>query len=238
MDPTTHRGLAFLLSLGTLQIACKPEDGSTESGVDTTSAGSTGGIGDSTTSGITSTGTPTTDDATTGDATTGDATTGSGGSLCEKYVAKALMCDPSLAGQEATIKAECEADLAEFAAIYGAMCGELYEEYAACLSQASCEDPESACDQYNSALSNCSPPLGEACQAHVMKYAECLMEDPTMAGRYCQITVNTAAHQIGPMCGAAYEEFYACTSSLSCAEFEMGDGCAMETMAVNTACGG
>lgn len=242
----SHRGLAFLLSLGTLPIACNPEkgdsdsDGATTGGPTTNNPSSSGTTtsgevteSDGMTTGGTGSATGTSNPTTGPTTSAGETETGGPGGLCEKYVAHAMMCDPEL--DPVSELMYCETGLEMFGAVYGQMCGMLFEEYLACLTQAECND-EMACEAESMALYNCSPEIGPACTDYGDKYAECYMGDPANVAKYCQIAVNGGNFSYGPMCGMAYEEYYACTSKLSCMELMMGMACQTEAMAIDTAC--
>lgn len=241
MDNSSYHGLAFLLSLGTLPIACTVEKGDSDSdgattGGPTTDVGTTGTTGttggsDGMTTGGTATGEPTS--GTSSPTTGGETETGGAAGPCEAYVAHSMMCDPEIDPVEELMG--CQDNLKQAEAVYGAMCAMLYDEYLACLSQAECND-ESACASEVMAIESCSPELGPICMAYGAKYAECYMVPTETAGKYCQIAVNQANFSYGPQCGAAYEEYFACFSELSCAELEMGNFCQAEQMGIETAC--
>lgn len=234
MDPTTYRGLALLLSLGTLPVACKTDETSTDSD---------GGTGGGTTTG-TPTGTGPTDGSGSGTggsetdgsgSGTGGTTTGGGDGSCETYVGWSVMCDPSLAGMEAELQMSCEAARKMYGGILGPTCVALYDDYLECESMAPCDDT-SACEPVLDSFYACGPDPGEACKAFGMKYAECGMGGAEESSQYCQVTINSGSYQVGAACGTAYEELYACLSALSCADFETGTGCEAEEMAAETAC--
>jgi hypothetical protein len=144
-----------------------------------------------------------------------------------------MMCDPDL--DPASELMSCQSELQQAEAVYGAMCAMLWEEYIACLSEAACDD-ESACQSEAAAIENCAPEIGPICMAYGAKYAECYMAPVEVGGKYCQIGINQATFSYGPQCGAAYEEYFACFSELSCAELEMGMYCQPEQMAIEMAC--
>lgn len=225
MDSATYRGLTFLLSLGTLPIACNPEKGDSETGDGTTGGATTG---DPTTG--TTTGDPTTEP--TGGS---GATMGPDGDICKNYVDWYIGCNPEQAAQEAQLLMNCTSQQTDFETIYGPQCAGLFDVLLACLSTSSCNDLN-ACEAETEAFYACSPPIGEVCQAYGAKYGECLMEDPMAISKYCQTTLNSASLMFGPMCGTAYEEYFACLAALSCTDLEMMNACEAQFAAVDTAC--
>jgi hypothetical protein len=243
MDNSYH-GLAFLLSLGTLPIACTVEKGesdsdgtttggpttdNTGSGTTGTTGGTTGGSDGMTTGGTTDTPTSGTSSPTTA----GETETGGPTGACEKYVAHAVMCDPDV--DPANELSECQGALDDQNAVYGPMCGMLFEEYLACLSESECDD-EMACEAENMAVQYCSPEIGPACMAYGAKYAECYMVPVESSSKYCQIAINQGTVSYGPQCGAAYEEYFVCFSNLSCDELMMGNFCQAEQTGIEAAC--
>lgn len=212
MEPSTCRSLAFLLSLGTLPLACKPEPGdTTDGGTDGTSSG---------TDSAGSTDTPTT-------ATTDGSGTPDPGNLCQTYVALEVKCDPTLAGMEPMLLAECQKDLTQFAAIRGPACVALLEQFLAC-RETSCD--EKACAAEAEAVETCYPEPGEVCQAFGAKQFECFPTnyDAAYFAGYCQYSINYGAYVSGAACSAAFEEQFACLSALSCGELQNGVPCSAE----------
>jgi hypothetical protein len=242
MDNTSYRGLAFLLSFGTLPIACKIEiggsasDGTTSgpttddpTGSDTTGAST--GASDGMTTGGTGGATGTTTTQPTGGSAS-DTETGGPLSPCESYVAKAVMCEPEL--DPADELAQCQADRMSIEAINGPACAALYDALIEC--QAGLECMGMGCEAETDALYNCSPEIGPVCMAYAMKYAECFMGDVAMEAKYCQTNINSSAFMFGPECGTAYEEYFVCMTGLDCAAIEMGMGCEDKAMAIEAAC--
>lgn len=147
MDRSPHRGLAFLLSLGTLPIACKVDDkNETDGGTSTTGTGdgpgttgaptttAGGSDGDATATGSDATGTETGSDATSGE-------TGAAGDICETYATRYLECMPR--ADMAMILMYCQNTL-EMLSYYGPACGMAAEDYYVCLTGLSCPDLPSA----------------------------------------------------------------------------------------------
>ncbi|MCY1061227.1 hypothetical protein [Nannocystis sp. SCPEA4] len=248
MESSTYRSLAFLFSLGTLPVACKPESH------DTTDGG-TGGTSD-TTDGATSTASPTTstgsttaDDSTTGPGTSeGTDTTGpgtsegtdtTGGALdaCEAYVAYALKCDPEAAGTEAELLAYCTMWRNMIEASYGPTCLALHDAVNQCLAASDCEDPD-ACEAEMDAANGCLPEAGAACMMYATKQTECYGEPVPSSAEGCQAYINSNAYYAGAPCGSALEEWYACLADLPCPEFQMRTGCDAEQEKVDEACAG
>lgn len=238
MDHSTYRGLAFLLSLGTLPLACKPDEGTTESGTGTTTGPGTSTDGGS--SGGTSTTTDTTAGSTGGsgsgsgatEPTGGDPTGGPGG-ICEQYGAFYITCDP--AGDMTQLVMDCEAIRKEREGVYGPACLALYDTYLACIIGGTCDDT-GKCDAEAMAAYYCMPEIGPICQAYGAKYMECMLGAADESAQYCQIGLNTSAFQYGPACGTAYEEMLACFNALDCAAFEEKMGCEAQMMALQQAC--
>lgn len=241
MDNSSYHGLAFLLSLGTLPIACtiqkggSESDGATTTGSTTDDTGTTGGTGTTGTTGAT-TSEPTTSEPTTGEPTSGTSspTTGEPLGPCEAYVAKVIMCDPEADAAEELMDCETERELQEVTS--GPTCAALYDEALLCFAGTACED-DAGCEAELDALYACSPEIGPVCQAYGMKYGECFMEDPLEVSKYCQTNLNVITFMNGPACGAAYEDYYVCMTGLDCAALETGMGCEDKQAAIETACG-
>lgn len=243
MEHSTYRGLAFLLSLGTLPLACKTDEGTTDSGTGTTTGPGTSSDGSSGASSGTSAVTDTsgTDSAGTSGtsgtsgssgSSSGDPTGGPGG-ICEQYAAFYLMCDPS--GSTEQLLEMCQAVREEREGVYGPACLALHDAYLACIITGGCEDTN-ACDAEAMATYYCKPEIGAICQAYGAKYMECMLGDAAATSEYCQIGLNTAAFQYGPACGTAYEELIACLTALDCAELENPVGCEAQMTALSQAC--
>jgi hypothetical protein len=154
MHPT-YRGLAFLVSMGSLPIACtgeKGDDGSSDgTGTPSTDPSSPAGTTtpdggtESTTAGPGSTPTDATaTDATATDATATDATT-DGNPVCDQLAAHYVDCDPTYAMYAAEIAADCDYYIAFGMMTDGPACAEAFEAFYACLSTLACDD-EQGCD--------------------------------------------------------------------------------------------
>ncbi len=235
MEHSTYRGLAFLLSLGTLPLACKTDEGTTESGTGTTTGPgtSTDGSGSGTSVGASTL----TDGSGSGSGSTGASSgsssdpTGGPGGICEQYAAFYLMCDPS--GDKDQLIADCEALRKKQEGVYGPACLALHDAYIACLIAGTCD---ANCDAEGTAAYDCRPEVGPICQAYGMKYMDCMLGDATETAQYCQVGLNTSAFQYGPACGTAYEELIACLNALDCAAFETHTGCEAQMTALGQAC--
>lgn len=243
MDPSTYRGLTFLLSLGSLPLGCTITDGGT-SGNSAGTNGTTGG-GSDTTGGGSATDTPTTTDAGTGgqtsgtgDASTGGApTTGASDDPCAAYVAFLVMCDATLAGMEADLLAECQQVRMVTGMVKGDACLALHDAYLDCIATAACDGAD-ACQAAGDAAFECTPPPGDACKAYAAKYVECNPgEDEAALAGDCQAYVNYGLAFGGPACGMAYEERYACLGALSCGDLGSGTGCEAQEMSIEQNCG-
>lgn len=117
MENPGFHGVAFLLTLGSLPIACFHDEGLPS---DTTEAGTS-------TSGVT-----------TGDTTTGFA------ELCELYVDQVVTCNPVLVGMEDLVLAQCEAsELVD----YTPECATLLRDLLSCYSSVNCADTTACADQ-------------------------------------------------------------------------------------------
>lgn len=251
MDPSTYRGLTFLLSLGALPIACNPEkndttDGGTGGGTTGTTNGATtgattgaasvtdggSGSGSATDSGGTTSGTS---GPTSG--TSGETETGGPNGACASYVAYQVKCDPGLAGMEAQLLADCEAGRMMNAKTLGDACLALYDVYFECLGNTAMCDNPTACEAEGMAAFDCLPEPGAGCKAYATKYVECVPDtDPGYIGGLCQGNINYGTSVYGAGCGAAYEDFFACLGGLSCNDFMMAIGCEAQQMAVDAAC--
>ncbi len=245
MDPSTYRGLTFLLSLGALPIACNPEKNDTTdggTGGTTTGATTTGATTDATggeSSGdlVTDSG-PTggTSGVTTSGSTGAGETTGGAGDTCDALVAFQVMCDPSLAGMEADLLAECQDQRKVTKIARGDACLAMLDAAFECVVMSTC-DTVGMCEALSESAAYCLPEPGMACKAYAAKFVECMPgEDPTKVGGYCQSGLNYSVYLYGPTCGTATEELYACLGGLSCGDLLMGIGCDAESMAADAAC--
>ena len=241
MDPQHYRGLAFLLSLGSLPVACKPDGGGTTS--DSGGSGSSGTGGpttgpDTATSGGTGTeATGPTTSAGTGTQGTGATDTGSPGSLCEAVAEHGVTCDPMVDPAEAL--ATCEAARKMYEQLNGPTCLLVYDALLECESQAACDDPD-PCPAELEAILSCKPEPGPICEAYGAKYVECappgLPYGADYFAGYCQAYINFGLYMSGQPCGSALEELQSCLSMLPCADIEMGTGCEAQQMAVDMNC--
>ncbi|MCY0988786.1 hypothetical protein OV203_16745 [Nannocystis sp. ILAH1] len=232
MDPSAYRSLAFLFSFGTLPIACGPKDGDTTDG-------STGGTDPST---GTTDGTPAT---TSGEPTSGSTTTtadttdtDSADQACQAYVDYLIKCDPEAAQMQAKYFAYCAMIRTRVEAVYGAFCLSAHDAVYECLLANPCDDL-SACDAVLEVSNQCQPEAGATCVAYAAKEAECYDQpEPSYAAGACQAYINNQIYDLGPACGAALEEYFACLTALPCPEFEMGSGCDVQEAKIVTDCGG
>jgi hypothetical protein len=164
-----YRGLAFLLSIGSLPIACGKENGESDtnandptSGSDGSSSGSVSGT--TTTGGSATTGTPTTGasdsvSGTSGEPTTGnnsqgfittDTTGATGGDTetvppvtdptCLAYAANIVMCYPRYADYRQMLAYNCVYYKAYGLRLDGQACADAFEAMFICFSTLSCED--------------------------------------------------------------------------------------------------
>lgn len=164
------RGLAFLLSLGSLPIACTKEGGETDTkasdptGGSEGSSGSSGGVsGTTTTGGSATTGTPTTgasDSGTTGEPTTGNNSQGfittasstgatdtdTGGPppvtdpTCIAYGAHIVECFPRYESYRQYIGAYCEYYKKYGLRLDGQACADAFDAMYICFSVLPCEE--------------------------------------------------------------------------------------------------
>lgn len=248
MDPSTYRGLTFLLSLGALPIACNPEkndttDGGTGGGTTGTTTGATtdattgaasitdGGSGSD---GVTDSGGS--GGTTSGSTGVGDTDTGGASGVCEALTAFQVMCDPSLAGMEADLLAECEDQRKVTKIARGDACLAMQDAAFECVAMSTC-DTVDMCQAVSESAADCLPEPGAGCKAYAEKFVMCMPgEDPAKVGGYCQSGLNYSIYLYGPACGAATEELYACLAGLSCGDLLMGIGCDMESMTAGAAC--
>ena len=79
------------------------------------------------------------------------------------------------------------------------------------------------------------PPV---CQSYGAKVAECSNPRYAMEEAYsCALALEAFGTNYGPDCAKAYEDYYACLSALSCAEFTGADPvCVPEGMQLEAAC--
>jgi hypothetical protein len=240
MESSAYRSLAFLFSLGSLPIACGPNDDDT--------TGGSGGATDPTTG--TTDGTPTTTTTTTtgdptAEPTTGDTSepgtttdTGGAGEACEAYVAYLIKCEPEAEAMKDMYLAYCAMIRGQVEAIYGPVCLAAHDAVYECLQASDCAD-EAACEAEIEASGGCFPEAGAACTAFGAKEAECYDEPvPDYAAGSCQVYLNSQVYYSGPACGEALEEWFACLVDLPCLEFEMQAGCEAQRDAITNACGG
>lgn len=179
---SNYRGLAFLLSLGSLPIGCNSGDGDDDTGGDTTSPGTAPTTGDA--SDPTTAPTTTTPDATTGSTggtDTGGTDTDETGSTtaptsdpdptdtdgppasdptCLAYAAKLVECNPRYARYQQQYAQQCE-NYKQFGFRNdGQMCLDALEALYVCLSMADCAE-RGACAAENMAIgAGACPSLG------------------------------------------------------------------------------
>lgn len=231
MEPSTYRGLTFLLSLGALPIACNPEKGGTTDGG---SGGTTADDGTSSDGGVTTSGSTGAGSTDTG--STGSTDTGGTSGACAAYVAFKVMCDPSLAGMEAQLLADCETERKKTAIIYGEACVAPLDAANECVAMSGCgaQDP---CTAEWMAVENCLPEPGPVCQAYAAKVVECMPgTNLEFEAGSCQADLNDVQYYSGPGCGAAYEEYYACIAELSCSELAMDVFCDPQVKKLEAEC--
>lgn len=238
MESSAYRSLAFLFSLGTLPLACNPKGGGNTDDTDGTTdpTGGTTGPTDGTTDGNSSATTTTTGEPTTGPTTSTGETAGAE-MACAGYVAYSLKCSPESMSTEAELYAYCAMTRTRVAAIFGPTCLALQDALYDCLGASPCEQADLCADEF-AAVGQCYPEPSAGCVAFAAKQEECYgMPLPAYAGM-CQYGVNIYSYYMGPPCGSALEEWYACLVDLPCPEFEMQTGCDDLRAAVDLACEG
>lgn len=216
---SNYRGMAFLLSLGSLPIACGNDDNET-SGLGTLGPITTQPDNSSATAATGETGGTTTtgDDPTTNDVTTDDTN------------ASASATNPSSATNQTTMPSTdpVTGDPATSDPVTGDPDSGASDPQMTTFVTGNTEDtgfPESE--------SGGSSPY---CQGYGDKVAECFGRDPMMVAEYCQYYIDQGLQMDGPGCAQALEAFYACVSQLDCNSFMMGTGCEQEDSGVMGAC--
>ena len=238
MDSTRSQHLAFLLSLGTIPLACT--DGDDGSGSDST-ATTTATTTDATTTDATAT-TTTTDATTSGSATMGETagttdatgttgtTTGGLEGACESYWMKQAECYPRYYTDVSGYINDCMATLAGLGQVFGPACADAYSAYLECVGGLSCDalmEPMNACEALSMTQGEaCVVVPGSTCLAFAEKIAMCdPRTDVDEAAEFCQFEISAGTLEYGEACGKVTEERYACLSELSCAEFEGPNVC-------------
>lgn len=182
MHPT-YRGLALLLSIGSLPIACnKDSDEPTDSktgGPDTSSSSA-----DASSTGGSTTGTPTTGDGTTGDSSgtpteavttflTSNTDTSSGSETgadippptnpaCQAYLEHLNECYPRYARYNAYYASYCDMLIANGMRADGKACADAIEAFLACINAIPCKMmQDDSCDKEDAAFAAACPSLGD-----------------------------------------------------------------------------
>ncbi len=157
---TSSRGLAFLLSLGSLPLACTKDDGDTDGESTTTTVGTTGGAtdpGQSTSTTDPTTGatdptdtssTPPTSSTTSSSSSTTDEDPGhvtdgpppDSNPACVAYAANAVACEPSNTAGYDEIIMYCEYYMTYGKELDGQACADAFNALYVCYSQLNCAD--------------------------------------------------------------------------------------------------
>lgn len=185
MNPN-YRGIAFLLSLGSLPLGCPNEkddtDGNADTGPGTTAMGT----------GTTAMGTGTTATTTTEPTTTVETATSTTGQI-------------ETGGTETTVMTATTLDDT----------GNTGET----------EEPP--------------PPTDPTCLAYASHFVECVpryaMYQVYLA-QYCESYKGSGLEQDGLACQDAIEAYFACMSTIDCAEIAMGNPCPAQAAAIDPAC--
>lgn len=258
VDGSDYRGVAFLLSLGVVPIACFHDGGEVETsaGVSATmttssattgeSEGSEGTAGTETagtegTSKGTSEGTSTTEGATATEGTTeGSSSTGDGTSSgtsgvaagCAAYAEHLVDCGLVDPEDEAVPLSYC-LDVFASAVLAGEDCVAASESAVACLAEADCRalDSGDACPAELAAYFDaCS-----VCAAYAAKAELCDAPNPEELAAECTDLLNFSK-SAGVFCEKAATDYYECLSDLDCEEFDDPLSCAIERDIVESAC--
>ena len=208
MHPT-YRGLAFLLSLGSLPIACNKGDSESDTTGDTDDTGPgtevTGGpapttsVGGSTTTSASEGASSTGSSDTSTDATTGD-TTGTTGEL-----------DTGNTEPQVTTFLTSNTDTG---------------------------DTGDTGDTFGDTGEPLPPPTDPVCLAYAAHIVECnpgYAGYRTYIAQYCEYYKSIGLRADGQACADAFEAYYVCATKLDCADILEG-GCLEESMAANAAC--
>jgi hypothetical protein len=215
-----YRGMAFLLSLGSLPIGCNKDDNETTGlgtlGPITTQSDNSGGtVATGETGGTTTTG----DDPTSFDTTTDDGSASATVTATNPTSATNMTTSPASGPQTG--------DPATSDPVTGDPDGSASEPQMTTFVTGNTDDtgfPETGGGE--------SP----YCQAYGDKIAECFGRDPGMVAADCQYYIYQGLQMDGPGCAQAFESMFACLSQLDCASFEMGTGCDQEVDALPQAC--
>jgi hypothetical protein len=172
---SSYRGLAFLLSLGSLPIACTRPDNDDDTGGDTTTPGTNPTTGEATDPTSTPTTTPDATTSSTGDTQTGGTETGGTATVtttapttgsdprdseepppatdptCLAYAEKFVECEPRYARYQEQYAQQCELYKEYGFRADGQMCLDALEALYVCLSMADCAE-EGACAAENMAI--------------------------------------------------------------------------------------
>ena len=172
--PPNYRGLAFLLSLGSLPLACNKDDKDSDAGTDGTSSatdptGNTGTTGTGTDATEGNSSDPTTPDPTTGAtepqttaAATGD-TGDTGGTgvdpTCVAYGQHYVECYPRAAMYQEYITQYCLDAKARALMTDGQPCADAYDAFYVCLSMLECEG--AGCGPESESIAGACPNMTE-----------------------------------------------------------------------------
>lgn len=241
---TSHsHGLAFLLSLGAIPLACA--DGKDDASAGETT-GPTGTDATTSTAGTTASTTAASTTAATTDPTetTGMSTSTTGGldELCGMYAQKSVEC---YAETPEVWLCYCQ-NRRDFAEAVGPACQQAMDAYFECTSTASgCELVEVCAAEDEAAATACfvnppETPPGPACTAWGEKYVECFYNrgDAAYEAAFCQDIATSLIYSYGEECGQAYEDLYACLGNADCAEIDAETVCAAEDAAYMAICTG
>ncbi|MEZ4451845.1 MAG: hypothetical protein R3B09_20445 [Nannocystaceae bacterium] len=242
MGTSRSHGLAFLLSLGAIPLACTDGEGESSAGStgDTTGAtGMTTGSTSTSTSATEATESSSASGTTTSAMTTEGSTTGADDELCSAYAQKVVECYPRT-GYAATL-CYCQ-NQRDFGAALDGACRAAIDGWLQCQALASSCDLVSECEAEDDAVSDLcegQPTPGAACVAWGDHYAACYgarYADPAAA--YCQSYALSLTHSYGIACGEAYEDLYACLAAAECGADDFEETCPEERSHYEKACTG
>lgn len=208
-----YRGMAFLLSLGSLPLGGCGDDEEQTSGLSTLGPITTQSDNGGDSAATSGTGTTAVDDPTTNDTTTdADLTTGPGPTTNSTMTAP-MTGDPATGEPEDPTNAS-EPQMTTFVTGNTDDTGFPGET----------EFPETG--GYG----------GRICGPYADKIAECFQRNPAMVLEYCEYSIGMGGRADGPACAQAFEAFFACVSQLDCGSIEMSTGCEGEDMGVTRSC--
>jgi len=233
MDFRCHN-LAFLLSLSSLPLGCG--GGTSRGGSETSGDGSAGNTTSTSKGQISTTGV---DGASESEGSSGSSgsTSDESISICHSLAAKYVECDFSPSYESAL--AYCKETLSAAGQFYGEECEEVYSNLLGCYASSTCVELNSgeAClAEGQQVLSTCATVVGATCQAYGLKAMMCTDVESEDEAISCQQHINANYQAYGPACGSAYEDLFACLTTLECVNWGGEDACPLEIAMIAEEC--